>query len=247
MFPKMRGARGGRRGHSISRGAGPLAGWSWPGCGRRTLQTPNLSMGRFPESPRPRPQHPVSSPSGKISTKKCTQVGKNPTELLGGHPDVGIPLGLDARGLRPRPQPVPGAAPWGPFPAAGQEGGPCNIPLGCSNPPYLTTEIFFAGCLLPRAGISVPVAMATWASPWEPARDGESCKHKTGQKQALPCPLPGTEPRLGVPTGVRGAEHPRVPAPGLLSPLFRRERVRCGMGGRGGCVPTAALSVPLQL
>lgn len=139
--------------------------------------TPTPARGCSLNPPLPAPN---LQPLGHDFNQKAQQRGKNPTELLGGHPDVGIPLGPDARGLRPHPS----EAPRGPFPTVGQEGGPCNIPLGCSNPQHLTTEIFFAGCLLPRAGISVPVAMATWASPWEPARDGESCKHKSGQKQA---------------------------------------------------------------
>lgn len=153
-------------------------GRSSPGCGRRTLQTPDPSTGLFPESPPPSTQFPA--PRTRFQPKSSTKREK-PNRAPWWAPRRGHPPGAGHSGA-PSPSQC---SPTGAVSHSGAGGGgPCNIPLGCSNPQHLTTEIFFAGCLLPRAGISVPVAMATWASPWEPARDGESCKHKTGQKQA---------------------------------------------------------------
>lgn len=59
-----------------------------------------------------------------------------------------------------------------------------TFPRGCSNPQYFGTEA--SG--LQAVYQEYPwVAMATWASPWEP-EGRQSCKHPAGHKQALSSP-----------------------------------------------------------
>lgn len=97
-----------------------------------------------------------------------------------------------------------------------------TFPRGCSNPQYFGTEASGLQAVYqeyPR------VAMATWASPWEP-EGRQSCKHPAGHKQALssPCPPP-------------------------LQPMGFHHRVRCGgtprpAAPRGPCSPPQSTPAP---
>lgn len=127
----------------------------------------------------------------------------------------------------------------GPIPTASGLGWgscPCNISLGCSNPQYFGTEAHSLQAVYQQEQEYPQVAMATWASPWEP-EGRQSCKHPAGHKQGLPSPCPpaaadGAPPQgtcAGTPRpGVRRAlciPTQRTPAPGLASPMLRRERL----------------------
>lgn len=80
----------------------------------------------------------------------------------------------------------------GPIPTAaglGRGTCPCTISLGCSNPQYFGTEARGLQAVYQPEQEYPRVAMATWASPWEP-EGRQSCKHPAGHKQAVPSPRP---------------------------------------------------------
>ena len=116
----------------------------------------------------------------------------------------------------------------GPIPTAaglGQGSWPCNISLGCSNPQSFGTEACSLRAVYQPEQEYPPVAMATWASPWEP-EGRQSCKHPAGHKQALPSPRPPTAAAAGAP--------PRGTCRGTLCPGVRR----------GPCIPPQRTPVP---
>jgi len=208
----------------------------------RCSRNPALQTTAGPAQPPPR-RPPGCWPEG--DGPGCSQPPRSPDSPSKGF----LPQTSRARAPAPRPEQAGllagavrahGSPGWGagPVPTAaglGQGSCPCDISPGCSNPQYCGTEERGSPAVYQPEREYLRVAMATWASPWEP-EGRQRCRDPAGHKQPLPSPAVGYGRGVPMSRGVGGTVRP---TPAHTSP---------GSAPRSagkGSVPEEAPSLPL--